>query len=185
MRCVRFRFGVWNNAFAGKRAPTPCGQRRIAIHALHRVLPTAGDHSLRISDRNADQWPAQITCRNALARERGGSGFALVSGTTPSRASALLHPAGRGRSRFIPSIVYCQPAGDHSTRISDRNADQCPAQITCRSALARECGGSVSVLSTDTTHSPASRLLRFCVCGEPGCLRGVGGGFRSAVVRRR
>jgi hypothetical protein len=95
-----------------------------------------------------DRYLSTQLCRSALARERGGSLVKVSAVRMHSPASRLLQNYGW-------MIVGCrtrQPSGPVDERYLSTE--------TCRSALARERGGSLMKVLADRMHSPASRLLQ-------------------------
>ncbi len=127
-------------------------------------------------------WTRGLTpthCRSALARECGGSNNTTVADPPRSPASRLLriciHPRNGIRRRptvgaRLPANASAQttlPLQTHPVRQqagSDLHAPQTWNQTPthCRSALARECGGSNNTAVADPSRSPASRLRFAC-----------------------
>ena len=139
-----------------------CGMRMEVGLLMHRRMRMEVGLRMHRRMRNArNNACAATTCRSALARECVGSLHAAVSGRMLSRASALLQLAvvsnqslgDAGSSNHTPAATAAMPAAQDNA---------CAATI-CRSALARECDGSLHAAVFGRMLSRASALLELAI----------------------
>jgi hypothetical protein len=138
--------------------------------------------------------PAPSRLKPVPPIERGGSGSIDVSDRTPSRASALLQNMAPASIIRLPALQHSRvrrtPRGTGFSRESVRwyATELVLTTNNCRSALARDRGGSGSIDVSDRTLSRASALLQIqrqpalFVCRHCGTAGRVGPAFAGKAI---